>query len=83
MREVSSSLQVQQKPLPTVPTVEDRLEGLSWKQARSGKCDYAKDAPDDLVTAVRAAKGGLKHGANHYTASTTDTTLFRFGGSKT
>ena len=55
-----------------------KLEGLPWVAARSGKCDYVKNAPLELVEAVRATKGGIKGDSYHFTASTTEPTLFRF-----
>jgi uncharacterized small protein (DUF1192 family) len=57
---------------------EMRLEAGPWKEAASRRCDYWRDAPADLVEKVRAAKGGLKGVTHHFTASTTEPTLFRF-----
>jgi hypothetical protein len=61
-----------------------QLEALPWVPARSGKCDYVKDAPPQLVEAVRGSKGGVRGDVHHFTASTTEAVLFRFrrkGGS--
>jgi hypothetical protein len=55
-----------------------QLEALPWVAARSGKCDYVKDAPLQLVEAVRASKGGVRGDVHHFTASATEPTLFRF-----
>jgi hypothetical protein len=55
-----------------------RLDGLPWVAARSGRCDYVRDAPTELVEAVRAVKGGVRGSAHHFTASATEPTLFRF-----
>lgn len=57
---------------------EGRLESLGWKEAASHKCDYAKDAPDDLVQAVRASEKGITGAAHHFTAAKDSPTLFRF-----
>ncbi len=58
--------------------LETELERLPWKEAASKKCDYVRDAPANLVESVRTAKGGLKGQVHHFTASTTEPTLFRF-----
>lgn len=58
--------------------LEVDLEGLPWKEAASKKCDYVRDAPTDLVEAVRKSKGGVKGASHHFTASPTEPTLFRF-----
>jgi hypothetical protein len=58
--------------------LEVGLEGLPWKEATSKKCDYVRDAPPDLVEAVRKSKGGVKGASHHFTASSTEPTLFRF-----
>jgi hypothetical protein len=58
--------------------LESRLKTGPWKQAASKKSDYWRDAPDDLVNAVRSVKGGIKGDEFHYTASLTEPTLFRF-----
>ena len=58
--------------------LEARLEAGPWKEAASRKCDYWRDAPSDLVQAVRQSKGGIKGQTHHFTASTTEPTLFRF-----
>ena len=64
--------------------IETRLEAGPWKEATSKKCDYWRDAPSDLVQAVRSTKGGIKGQSHHFTASTTEPTLFRFKrGAKT
>ena len=58
--------------------LEARLETGPWKEATSKKCDYWRDAPSDLVQAVRTMKGGIKGQSHHFTASTAEPTLFRF-----
>ena len=58
--------------------LEARLEAGPWKEAASKKCDYWRDAPSDLVQAVRTMKGGIKGQSHHFTASMTEPTLFRF-----
>ena len=58
--------------------LETELEHLPWKEAASTKCNYVRDAPMNLVQAVRSLKGGLKGRAHHFTASMTEPTLFRF-----
>ena len=58
--------------------LEARLEAGPWKEAASKKCDYWRGAPSDLVQAVRTMKGGIKGQVHHFTASTTEPTLFRF-----
>ena len=58
--------------------LETKLEALPWKQATSGKCDYAREVPAELVTAVRSTKGGVKGNEHHFTASATEPTLFRY-----
>ena len=58
--------------------LEARLEAGPWKEAISKKCDYWRDAPSDLVQAVRTMKGGIKGQVHHFTASATEPTLFRF-----
>jgi len=63
--------------------LETKLEALSWKEAASKKCDYAKDVPGELVQAVRATKGGIRGKTHHFTATTDGQTLFRFRRSKT
>jgi hypothetical protein len=65
-------------PQPQTPTVEQRLEALSWKEAASRKCDFVKDPPADLLAAVRGAKEGIKGQAHHFTAHATDAVLFRY-----
>ena len=62
--------------------LEKRLEELAWVEAASKKCDYVRDGPADLIEAVRKSKGGIKGTAHHFTASTTEPTLFRFKRSK-
>ena len=62
--------------------VETKLEAGAWKEATSKKCDYWRDAPVDLVETVRKSKGGIKGTVHHFTASTTEPTLFRFKRSK-
>ena len=57
--------------------VEARLEALRWVQARSGRCDFAKDAPEDLIAAVDA-RTGFKGSAHHFTRAKDGSTLFRF-----
>jgi hypothetical protein len=64
--------------LTTEEGVVGKLEALAWVPARSGKCDYVKDAPAELVAAVRTVKGGIRGDRYHYTASSTEPTLFRF-----
>jgi hypothetical protein len=59
-----------------------QLEGLPWIPAKSGRCDYTKDAPPQLVEAVRGTRGGVRGDAHHFTASTTEPTLFRFARRK-
>lgn len=62
---------------PAAHTLEARLEVLPWNEAASGKCDYVRNAPGDLVEAVRASK--YVNGASHnFTASPTEASLFRF-----
>lgn len=63
--------------------LEKKLEGGAWREAASKKCDYWKDAPADLVAAVRKEKGGVKGNTHHFTAAADGPTLFRFGRSKT
>ncbi|MDG6910774.1 MAG: hypothetical protein JRN18_00290 [Nitrososphaerota archaeon] len=58
--------------------LEARLEAGPWKEATSKKCDYWRDAPSDLVQAVRSTKGGIKGQSHHFTAAVTEPTLFRF-----
>ena len=58
--------------------LEARLEAGPWKEATSKKCDYWRDAPSDLVQAVRSTKGGIKGQGHHFTSSMTEPTLFRF-----
>lgn len=59
--------------------LEASLEGLTWVQASSKKCDFVKDPPADLIAAVRASKDGVKGARHHFTAHATDPVLFRFG----
>jgi hypothetical protein len=59
-----------------------KLEVMPWVPARSGKCDYVRDAPAELVAAVRAVKGGVRGSTHHFTASPTELTLFRFARRK-
>lgn len=58
--------------------LEKRLEALPWKAATSGKCDFAKDIPADLVQTVRTSKDGIKGPGYHYTAAKDEPVLFRF-----
>ena len=58
--------------------LEKELEAGPWKEAASKKCFYWRDAPDGLVQKVRAAKGGIKGQTHHFTASSTEPTIFRF-----
>lgn len=64
--------------VPSEGTVEEQLEALPWQAAASGKCDYVKNPSAELLAAVRNSKGGVKGGAHHFTASSTEATLFRF-----
>jgi hypothetical protein len=64
--------------LTTEEGMVGKLEALAWVPARSGKCDYTKSAPPELVAAVRTVKGGIRGDRYHYTASSTEPTLFRF-----
>ena len=64
-------------PTPAEMTDEQKLESLKWTAAKSGKCDFSKDAPGELVSSVRAAKE-IKTATHRFTASTTNATLFRF-----
>jgi hypothetical protein len=57
--------------------LESQLESLPWKEAASKKCDYVRGAPADLIEKVRA-RGGVKGKDHHFTASSTEPTLFRF-----
>jgi hypothetical protein len=59
-----------------------QLESLSWIPARSGRCDFLRDAPAELVAAVRSSKHGIRGPDHHFTASTTEPTLFRFARRK-
>ena len=59
-------------------TLEVNLEGLSWKQAKSGKCDFVRDAPLNLIESVRAVKGGFRGEHHRFTASKSEPTFFRF-----
>lgn len=58
--------------------LEAELEALPWKEAASHKCDYCREVRLDLVGAVREAKGGVKGEDHHFTASSSEPTLFRF-----
>jgi hypothetical protein len=58
--------------------LESQLEALPWIEAASKKCDFVRDAPADLIDQVRAAKGGIKGKDHHFTASSSEPTLFRF-----
>jgi hypothetical protein len=58
--------------------LEARLESQDWIPAKSGKCDFVRDAPAELVEAVRGARGGVRGTGHHFTASSTEPTLFRF-----
>lgn len=60
------------------PELEAKLEAGSWIEAASGKCDYWREAPADLVRAVRGTKGGIKGKDHHFTAASDSLTLFRF-----
>jgi hypothetical protein len=64
--------------LTTEEGMVSKLEALPWIPAKSGRCDYTKSAPPELVAAVRASKGGIKGDLHHFTASATEPTLFRF-----
>jgi hypothetical protein len=55
-----------------------QLEALPWIPAKSGRCDYTKDAPPQLVEAVRGTRGGVRGDAHHFTAAADSLTLFRF-----
>jgi hypothetical protein len=55
-----------------------KLEALPWVAAKSGKCDFLRDAPPQLVTAVRASKNGIRGPDHHFTAAADSLTLFRF-----
>lgn len=66
-------------PLPSVSSaLEASLEGLSWTAAKSGKCDFTKNAPSDLVAAVRTSKNGFQGAKLHFTADNAELTLFMF-----
>lgn len=65
------------KPLSHL-SVEDQLEALPWTAAKSGKCDFAKNCPGELMQAVRADKEGFKGARHHFTAANNEATLFRF-----
>lgn len=58
--------------------LESQLEGLAWVEAASKKCDFVRNAPSELVGAVRSIKGGVKGERHHFTASNGEPTLFRF-----
>ena len=58
--------------------LEAKLEAGPWIEAASGKCDYWREAPIDLVRAVRGTKGGIKGKDHHFTAASDSLTLFRF-----
>jgi hypothetical protein len=64
--------------LTTEEGIVGKLEALAWVPARSGKCDYTKSAPPELVEAVRGTRGGVRGSSYHYSASMTEPTLFRF-----
>jgi len=59
-------------------SLEERLEAQAWIPAKSGKCDYVKDAPQGLVEAIRASKDGIIGASYHFTAAKAEPTLFRF-----
>ncbi|HEV2225700.1 MAG TPA: hypothetical protein VGR56_02715 [Nitrososphaerales archaeon] len=58
--------------------LEGQLERLKWTPALSGKCDYSREAPAELVEVVRSSRDGVRGTAHHFTASKTEPTLFRF-----
>ena len=76
---------IPERPVQGSAIVEKQLEALPWIMAQSGRVEYAKDAPADLVLAVKSAKRGIKGAQHHFTAATDGSnTLFRFerGGGK-
>jgi hypothetical protein len=69
------------QPAPATD-LEARLEALPWTEAASKKCFYTKNAPLQLVEAVRSVKGGVRGSAHHFTAAADSPTLFRFARKK-
>ena len=65
-------------PTLDAPGLEAGLEGLAWVPAASGKCDFVKDPPADLLAAVRGSKDGVKGERHHFVAHATDAVLFRY-----
>jgi hypothetical protein len=89
-REVAEFVQRRMKDLEDVARtqpapatdLEARLEALPWTEAASKKCFYTKNAPLQLVEAVRSVKGGVRGSAHHFTAAADSPTLFRFARKK-
>jgi hypothetical protein len=66
------------EPKP-IQSMEEHLEALQgFATAKSGKCDFLKNGPYDLVAAVRSSKDGVRTAKYHFSASATEPTLFRF-----
>lgn len=68
------------RQLDQAARLESKLEAQKWITAKSGKCDYLKNPPADLVAAVDEKEGfkGTKH---HFTRTKDGMTLFRFARS--
>jgi hypothetical protein len=84
-REVSEFVQRRMKDLEDVTKTEPapatdfeaRLEGLPWIEARSGKCDFVKDPPKELLDAIDL-KDGFRGSRHHFTKAKDGTVIFRF-----
>jgi len=75
---IDDELQNPEAPQTIPIPLDSQLEALPWKAAASKKCDYVRAAPVDLVEQVRASRGGIAGKDHHFTASSTEPTLFRF-----
>jgi hypothetical protein len=57
--------------------IEGALEALPWIKARSGKCDFVKDPPKELLDAIDL-KDGFRGSRHHFTKARDGTVIFRF-----
>ncbi len=61
----------------TAPDIEGKLEALDWKAANSGKCDFVRDPPKEILDAIDP-KDGFKGSRHHFTKARDGSAVFRF-----
>lgn len=61
----------------SAPDIESKLEALDWKAANSGKCDFVRDPPKEILDAIDP-RDGFKGSRHHFTKARDGSAVFRF-----